>query len=64
MAHQHQLTDDPTLKGLINVAIEIAAARRQALQRMRSAVEAGDRDEVFKIAREFCGLDQDDQTRN
>jgi hypothetical protein len=64
MAHQHQLTDDPALKGLINVAIEIAAARREALQRMRRAVEAGDRNEVFKIAREFCGLDQDDQARN
>lgn len=64
MAQRHQLTDAPALKGLVDVAIEIADARRQTLQRMRTALERGDNTEALKFARELCGLKQDEQARN
>ena len=59
MAQRHQITDDPTLKGLVDAAIEIADARREILQRMRTALEAGDNAEALKFARELCGLEHE-----
>ncbi|HEY2123512.1 MAG TPA: hypothetical protein VGH07_07945 [Chthoniobacterales bacterium] len=58
MAQRHQLTDAPALKGLVDAAIEIADARRQILQRMRTALERGDITEALKFARELCGLEE------
>ncbi|MFY9731966.1 MAG: hypothetical protein WB723_04210 [Candidatus Acidiferrales bacterium] len=64
MAQRHQMADAPALKGLVDAAIEIADARRQTLQRMRTALERGDDTEALKFARELCGLNQDEQARN
>ncbi|HEY2123515.1 MAG TPA: hypothetical protein VGH07_07965 [Chthoniobacterales bacterium] len=64
MSERHNLTDTPELKGFVDTAIEIADARRQTLQRMRTALEADDRDEVLKLARELCGVRNDEQARN
>jgi hypothetical protein len=59
MAQQHQVTDHPELKGLIDAAIEIADARREILHHMRDAILAGDNAEALKLARELCGLENE-----
>jgi hypothetical protein len=51
-------------RGLLDAALEIGRKRHDILQRMRAAVEAGNRSEVFEIARELCGVNQDEQARN
>jgi hypothetical protein len=42
MAQRHQVRDDRALNGLVDAAIEIAKTRREILQRMGMALEAGD----------------------
>jgi hypothetical protein len=59
MAQRHQMTEESALKGLVDAAIEIAEARRKILQRMRTALEAGDNAEALKFARELCGLNNE-----
>jgi len=51
--------DNPALKGLVDVAIEIADARRKILQHMRTALETGDSAEALKFARQLCGLENE-----
>ncbi len=46
----------PSLKGLVEVALEIARRRREALWRLRKALDAGNEREALKLARELCGL--------
>jgi hypothetical protein len=53
-----------TLAGVMEAAQEIARARRDLLARMRAALKAGNDSEALKFARELCGLDEHEQTRN
>lgn len=64
MSQRHELRDAESLKGLVDAAIEIAAARRDILQRMRNALEAGDNVEALKLAASLCGVNPDDQACN
>jgi hypothetical protein len=59
MAHEHPITNDSALKGVIDAAIEIADARREILRRMRNALMAGDNAEALNLARELCGLENE-----
>jgi len=62
MDQENQITD-AGLAGLIDAAMKISQKRRNILQRMRAALEAGDNAEALNSARELCGLETD-ETRN
>jgi hypothetical protein len=42
--------------GILDAALKIAASRREALTRLREALTTNDTAEVFRIAKELCGL--------
>jgi hypothetical protein len=44
------------LSGLIDAALEIAEKREQTLERLEAALRQGDTPEVYKFAKELCGL--------
>ena len=54
MGQTDQITD---MSGLFRVAIEIAGKRRETLQRLRTALLNSETKEVYKYAREICGLE-------
>ena len=45
--------------GILNVALEIAARRRECIGRLRQAVEANNVREIVRIAKELCGCGQE-----
>jgi hypothetical protein len=45
------------LGGLLDIAIEIAAKRRDILRRMRTALENRNDQEALDYARQLCGVD-------
>ena len=53
---------DPSLTGLLDVALAIAAKRRDTLLRLRAALEQGDDVEALKLARELCGLNHEQES--
>jgi hypothetical protein len=61
MAQENPLTD-AGLDGLFDTAIEISEKRRNILQRMRAALEAGDNAEALKLAARLCGVNQGEET--
>ena len=61
MDGQNPLTD-AGLTSLIDAVLEISQARRNILQRMRAALEAGDNAEALKLAARLCGVSQDEET--
>ena len=44
---------------LVERALEISANRRQTLERLRTALEQGTNAEAIQIARELCGLENE-----
>ena len=42
----------------VDVALQVADARRRREQALRDAVRAGDRDTIVRTAREFCGCEK------
>jgi hypothetical protein len=50
-----------SLEGILDAAIEIAAKRREVLVRLRKAVKAKNTAEVYRAAREVCGLHDDEK---
>jgi hypothetical protein len=53
-----------SLAGLLDTAMEISRKRQDLLQRMKAAFERGDDGEAMTFARQLCGVDQNEQTRN
>jgi hypothetical protein len=49
--------------GLIAAALEISAKRAQTLRCMKSALERGDDFKALQMARELCGLENEQQSR-
>ena len=41
---------------LVEKALEISRKRREILEEMRQAIQAGDKDTVFRLARRLTGL--------
>jgi hypothetical protein len=56
-----QITDMSNLAGLVDVALQIAGKRRETLEHLRTAVLNSDTTEVYKYAREICGLEEDEE---
>jgi hypothetical protein len=50
------MSDNPTLSGVLNAALEIASKRRETLARLRAALEKGDDTEALRVARALCGV--------
>ena len=63
MAQLDQLEDTCNLKGVFDVALEIARDRQETLRRLRSALKTGDDGGALKLARKLCGL-ENEETRN
>lgn len=47
----------PNLGGLLDIAIEIAAKRREILRRMRAALQNSNDQEALDCARQLCGVE-------
>ncbi len=47
----------PSLAGLVKVATEIAQRRRNIMLCLKCYLKAGDREKVFEVARELCGME-------
>lgn len=60
MGQSEQITDMSNLAGLIDATLQIAGKRRETLQRLRTALLISDTTEVYKYAREICGLEKDE----
>ncbi len=54
------MKDAPTLKGVVQAALEIARQRRETLAHLRAALERGDESEALRLAREICGATDND----
>ncbi|HLY62880.1 MAG TPA: hypothetical protein VKV95_19210 [Terriglobia bacterium] len=56
---------DPSLNGLVEVALEIASRRRETLKQLRAALESGNNSEALNLAKELCGLhEESDRTHS
>ena len=51
------MSDNLSLSGVLNAALEIADKRRETLARLRAALEKGDDTEALKVARALCGVE-------
>lgn len=47
---------DPTLKELVNEALEISRRRRDTLADLRTALQQEDDAEALRLARQLCGI--------
>jgi hypothetical protein len=50
------MSDNSSLSGVLNAALEIAGKRRETLALLRAALEKGDDTEALKVARALCGV--------
>jgi hypothetical protein len=53
-----------SLDGILDAALEIAERRREVLVRLRKALKAKNTAEVYRAAREVCGLHDDTEKGN
>jgi hypothetical protein len=56
------MPNEANLKGILEVALQIAAKRREILTQLRAALESGRNQEALALARQLCGLDCVDST--
>lgn len=56
------MATDPSLTGVLDVALEIAKKRRNTLDRLRAALQQGNDVEALKLARELCGVDHEQKS--
>jgi hypothetical protein len=59
MGQDDQITGETNVGGLVDTAVQIAGKRRETLQRLRTALVNSETTEVYKYAREICGLEND-----
>lgn len=60
------MENSSALSRLIEAALEIARRRRETLVRLRAALERGDNVEVWRLAKQLCGVkheQESDRTR-
>jgi hypothetical protein len=62
MGQADQITEISNLAGLIGAAVQIAGKRRETMKRLRTAILNSDTSEVYKYARELCGLENDEES--
>ena len=48
-------------EGIIEVALKIARNRRETLDKIRSAFSRNDKVEVLRLAKELCGIKDDEE---
>jgi hypothetical protein len=56
------MSNEANLNGVVTAALEIAAKRSETLARLRAAVKSGNDAEGLKIARELCGVDNEQKS--
>jgi hypothetical protein len=56
------MEEQPNLTGALEAALEIAGKRRETLARLRIALEQGNNAQALNIARELCGLDDEQES--
>jgi hypothetical protein len=61
MGQTDQITEISNLAGLIDAALQIADKRREKLQHLRTAILNSNTKEVYKYAREICGLEEEEE---
>jgi hypothetical protein len=54
------MADDSRLRGLVDMALQIAGTRMETLGRLRAALVNSEDAEALKFARELCGLENDE----
>lgn len=62
MNQKKSLTDDRGFKGLVDAAMEIAQRRRETLRRLRRALETSEDAEALNVARELCGIENEQES--
>jgi len=53
-----------SLSSVVEAALEIAARRRDTQLKLKSALEAGDDAEALRLAKQLCGVDDNEKTSN
>jgi hypothetical protein len=53
--------EDAKLSGLVDIALAIATRRRQTLAQLKAALEAGNDAKALQLAKELCGIDDEQQ---
>jgi hypothetical protein len=57
------MKDEVSFGGIIDAALEISARRRETLGLLKEALERGRKKEALELARQLCGV-SDDQKGN
>jgi hypothetical protein len=60
MSHPDRITQNPSLGGLVDAALEIAGKRLDTLHRLRIALLSRQDAEALGFARLLCGLENDE----
>jgi hypothetical protein len=58
------MTSQEPNQGIIDAAIEISVKRREALSRLRDALERGDNELALELAKQLCGMESNDEQKN
>lgn len=57
-------TQDDSLDGLIDLALEISTKRRETLRRLKEARKRGDLEETLELLDNYLGLDEEIQRKS
>jgi hypothetical protein len=56
------MINSESLSGLVDAALEISNRRRAILERMREAFELGKDQEALSLAKELCGVNNEQES--
>lgn len=54
------MTDTSTL-GIVDAILEVGRERKAVLEMLRAALESGDNDRALELARQLCGLKNEER---
>ena len=49
--------------GVIHAIMEVARQRKAVLERLRAALESGNNDQALELARQLCGIGNEESNR-
>jgi hypothetical protein len=56
------MSSSESMNGLIDAALEVSERRRAILERMRKAFEIGNDQEALSLAKELCGVNNEQKS--
>jgi len=57
------MISEPNTSGIVDAILEVGRQRAALLEEMRSALESGDDSKALNLARQLCGLGNEESNR-